>query len=68
MNGCLGCLEMADLMVSESMVASYEGSDLVVYQQVAGRNEEWEFEVVRLKCDYCINCGRRLDDDGQEID
>ena len=38
MIGCLGWLEMADLMVSESMVASFEGSDLFVYNQVAGRN------------------------------
>lgn len=68
MNGCLGCLEMADIMISETMVASYEGSELVIYQQVTGRNEEWEIEVIRLKCDYCIHCGRVLDDEGQETD
>lgn len=68
MSRCLGCSELGDLMLSENMIASYEGRDLVVYQQVAGRNEEWEFEVLRITCDYCIHCGRRLDDDGQEID
>ena len=61
-NNCLGCTELGDLMLSENMTASYEGRDLVVYQKVSGRSKEWEFEMVRIKCDYCIHCGRRLDE------
>lgn len=61
MNGCLGCLEVADLVLSKNKIAAYEGRDLVVYQKVSGRNEEWEIEVVRIECEHCIHCGRRLD-------
>ena len=68
MSGCLGCSEVADLLLSQNMSACYEGRDLVVYEQVLGRNAEWEFEVVRIKCDYCIHCGRRLEDGRQETD
>ena len=63
---CAGCKGIGTIFMDNKKAVQLEGNELVVEQLVDGETEQWWFELARIKCRYCIQCGKELVEELEE--
>lgn len=59
---CFGCTGKGTMYLPNYKYAEYEGNELVVREVVPGTHEYHHLEVVRIRCNYCTQCGREMEE------